>query len=217
MKKTLLISSLSMLICASPLYAANTTPNFGVGVGVGTLGPQVKISTAVNPYFGLSASLSGYDYKHEFSLSNVNNDFDASYKIKTASLLANIFPFGGVFRVTGGAFYNGNEIDFNSGKNNININTNQYNDAKITGTADYNNFSPYLGIGWGNGINQHGFGFDADLGVLYQGNASVTLKQSGSTTISSADMAHVKKEIEDNANKLRFYPVASVDIHYLFA
>ncbi|MDD2776349.1 MAG: hypothetical protein PHU06_10360 [Gallionella sp.] len=46
----------------------------------------------------------------------------------------------------------------------------------------FNNLSPYIGIGWGNPEAQDmGWGFVADLGLLYQGNPKASLTSTGGT------------------------------------
>ena len=91
-------------------------------------------------------------------------------------------------------------------------------------SVEYKKFAPYVGFGYQTNDDDSNWIFTADLGVMYQGKAKV----SNSTTCYNAavcsalqsqidrENAEQRQDIQDKADKLKWYPVASIGIGYRF-
>ncbi|MBK4735895.1 hypothetical protein JJB74_14845 [Noviherbaspirillum sp. DKR-6] len=184
------------------------------------LRPDLNVRFGVNT---LSHSFSG-------SASNVNYDFDA--KLQTFDALLDWFPRAGSFRISGGLIYNGNHIDATARPDasaSYTFNGVTYTSSDIgsaNGRIDFRKFAPYLGIGWGNAAAKNkGWGFTADLGLMFQGSASVSFNAVCGPTADAtpggcaALQENVAAEQANLANKMdgyTVYPVARLGVTYRF-
>ncbi len=201
-------SMLAMTAAATPALAENGR-SVAFGLGVGTLGAGASISTRLNDYLVLGVN------GNYFALSKTVDYGGLSYsgdlELATAGLVADFHPFKSGFMISVGVYWNGNNADFDvTPTNNVVIGGTTYTPAqagRLDGRVEFDNAAPFLGIGWDGALyGKSSFSFVARLGVLYQGEAKVTLTSSG--TVSNADIAtetaQIRSDIEDN---LEFYPV----------
>ena len=132
------------------------------------------------------------------------------------------------FRMTGGLVYNGNKVDVDmkakSGVEYV-VNGTRYTAAQagsINGSVEFKKIAPYLGIGWGNAVANKGWGFSADLGVMFQGSPRTGLTNSGCQATAAictrlaSDLAVEKTKLNDEINSFKTYPVLRVGASYRF-
>jgi hypothetical protein len=170
--------------------------------------------------------VNGLNYKYTGNTSNV--DYDFKLKLRTVDALLDFYPTSSAFRLTGGLVYNGNRVDATgkpTGTGTYTINGNTYTAASagsINGKIDFRKIAPYLGIGYGNPVKAGGWGFSADLGVLFQGSPDTSLSNSGCTagtaicTRLASDVASENGRLRDEVKDLRAYPVIRVGISRAF-
>ena len=159
--------------------------------------------------------------------------YDLKLKLRTLDMLLDWYPMEGSFRLTGGLIINGNKVSGSAhadGNQNYTINGDVYNAAQagvISGSADYRSVAPYLGVGWDTShATQKGWGFNGDIGVMFQGNSSITLTNTGCTLgivggvnlcqNLENDLAAERSSLEDKANKLRYLPILRAGVNYRF-
>ncbi|GAB4057910.1 hypothetical protein [Uliginosibacterium sediminicola] len=221
MKKTLLhillgSAGLITMHCAS---AANQ----GVSLGISTLGAGVAYTYGFTPSASLSVGYNAFDFNRKASESGVN--YDGKVKLRTLELLGGYHPFQGSFAIQAGALYNDSSISANGTSNATSI---TINNVTYTGTAPQAHYeskfsksklSPYLGVGWSaNPPSKPGLAFNARIGVLYQ-KSSGTLTVSGvtdSTGTLESNRAAAEKKLNDDVNKLKWYPVVGIGASYSF-
>lgn len=184
---------------------------------LGTLGLGVEGTFGLSENINARLGFNRYNYDTDESVSDIRYDF--KLKLKTISLFADWHPFGSAFRVTAGIMSNGNELKGSSSSStNVKIGNNTYNvglDAKL----DFDSTAPYLGIGWGNAVAaDKGWGFNVDLGVMFQGSGNVTLTPTGSgaSLVDSADVSLEEQKFEDDIKGYKYYPVCSFGVSYKF-
>ena len=103
------------------------------------------------------------------------------------------------------------------------IDNNQYQASDVgslTGEYKYgNSIAPYVGIGIGKSTND-GFGFNADLGVMFTGAPKVTLNASNQTfnndAIARTRLDNQVRQTENDLKGFNVYPVISVGLSYGF-
>jgi len=77
-----------------------------------------------------------------------------------------------------------------------------------------------LGIGFGNPLSSNGhWGFMTEAGVAFIGSPNVNLRATGpfaNNPALLADLAEEEREIEDDLDAIRIYPVLSMALYYRF-
>ncbi len=118
---------------------------------------------------------------------------------------------GDGFRVTGGAVFNNNKITV-TGTGTVGTAAGATVNAEVKMS---DGVAPYLGIGYGTKPkNAKGFGFNMDLGVMFQ-NPKATLTATGGG-VTATDIANEQAQMQDAVDKLKTMPVLAIGISYSF-
>ncbi len=87
----------------------------------------------------------------------------------------------------------------------------------LSGDVEVDNFAPFVGLGWDSTFtSDSSWSVIVQGGVLYQGDPDVTLRQTSGPAISQSDLDAAARDIEDELDILRFYPVISIGLTYRF-
>lgn len=210
-------------VCTVLMWAASANlaqADVGLNLKAGTLGAGVELTRSFSDKLSLGLGFNSYDYKTADSASDI--DYDFNFDLQSVALLAHYHPFGGVFRLTGGALYNNNELKL-TGKptgNNYVINGQTYTAGQVgtlTGTLTFDKTAPYVGLGWGNRPNRR-LGVTFDIGALYQGSPRLALNATGalSDPALAADLERERRSAEDDLSKYRWYPVIALGAYFRF-
>ena len=199
----------------------------GVLLKAGTLGAGLDVSVGMSESLGLRLQANALSYEDDFTESDV--DYSGEIDLKSAGLLLDWHPFSGVFRVSAGAYWNGNEATATGRPTGgtYEINGVTYNAADIgslNGQIDFESVAPYFGIGWASAPKAgRGMTFSFDLGVLYQGEPNVGLTAVcgplvpvGTCTQLQSDVAAEQASLQEDLNDYKFHPVVSFGIGYRF-
>jgi hypothetical protein len=156
------------------------------------------------------------------SLNEGGLKYKGSVELETIPILVDVHPFNGGFRVTGGVFYNNNQVGLSTFASagtlvgTAPIGTSTTLAANVKWAKE---FAPYFGIGYGNAAEDEilglPIGFSLDVGAFYQGSPTVTLTDS-SGLIPASDLLAEQLEIQEDLKDFRFYPVITVGIHINF-
>jgi hypothetical protein len=229
MRKTskILITSTAAAL-ALMVSAAQAQESFMPGLDLtlsgGTTGVGLSASLPITSSLNGRVGFDGFNYNYSGSTNSVNYDY--GLKLQNFSMLLDYYPFANGFRLSGGLVINKNRITANGrpyGGGYYTLNGNTYPVADVgslTGRVDFNTAAPYLGFGYAT--RARGFGFMADLGVLFQGAPHTTLMYSGceATALTCAavanDVAAEQGSLNSDVRDFRFYPVAKVGVSYTF-
>lgn len=212
MKLTLL--SLFLLVTSSAAFG-----QIGFGLQAGTLGPGVTAGMSISPKLTVRAGfnylpVSYSDQTDEFDIAIA---YDAEATLSSASVLADFHPFGGGFRLTGGAFLNmteGNATVLPTEPYELNENKTFTVErvGSLSATVGYqSSVAPYAGFGFGRVIRQ-GFGFNVDFGVLYTGSPKIEMSGDGLI----APTALQAERLQEGVKSFQFYPVFSIGLGFGF-
>lgn len=226
----------SCLTCLIFSHANAEQGNIGVGVKGGTLGVGAEIDLGLNDTLHLRGGANYLKFSFDSTISNI--DYDMEPEFKNFSLLLDVYPFSGSFRITGGVFINNNEIALTGSPRGDGFWADysipsEYSFAeplkdtiKVDGTVEFNTFAPYVGIGWNSNVEKvKGWGVSFEMGVLFQGAPTVSsLTASAAPPLDAyADnplvlqvLEQEKKAIEEDLENFQYYPVASLMFHYTF-
>lgn len=209
---------------------ADDAVHFGLAGTAGLSGFGLDLGVNVNRYLGLRATGETFSLTHNGSYST-SVSWDARLKLQQVGLLADVYPFAGVFHVTGGLIRDNTSLDMTavpSGVGTLTFNGNAYPVTELNGaqgSVAWNKTVPYAGFGWGNLAGERGFHVTSDVGVLLSGSATTQLSaqcasgtagqlcvQSGLNT----DVAAEQAKLQNDANKLKVWPVLRIGIGFAF-
>jgi hypothetical protein len=209
------------IAAAAALTLSQAHAQATLGGKVGTLGLGIEGSYQFSEQWSIRGGFNQYDYDFEDDLDGV--DFDGDLELSSIALLGDYRPFSAGFRITGGAVFNGNAIKAVADPaNTYAIGDNIYTQAEtgvLSADTDFDSVAPYLGLGWDVGIGER-LSLNFDLGVLFQGEASVSFTSVGGTLSDNptfiADLEAEERLAEDDLEDYDLYPVLSIGISYAF-
>lgn len=199
---------------------ANADNNFGAGVKFGTLGIGIEGRWQPLPLVDFRVGTNFYEYDDSGLQAGV--DYDATLNLDTVYLTANLrFP-ASPFRLTAGAFSNGNELDMVAAdSSDFIIGGLPYTGAEVgtlTSVTSFGSTSPYVGIGYDFELFGKA-GLNLDLGILWQGEPDVTIDANGLAAGNQTfqDALEIERlELEDEASSFKAWPVVSLAFVYNF-
>lgn len=216
-----------MLAAIALLATGTAAADFGAGIKAGTLGLGVEARwDPPVPWFDVRVGLNSYDYTESGGFASV--DYDATLALDSYYLTGNFkFPLS-PFRLTLGAFSNGNEIQLvsqDTGGADFNIGGGSFSPTDVgvlRSVTSFENIAPYAGVGFDFEIFGKA-GLNLDFGVLWQGDPAVTLEASGFDSASAPVQALLapaleieRRALEDEMSDYKAYPVVSLAFVYNF-
>jgi hypothetical protein len=222
------ISSLCTAACmlAAAANANGEAGDVHVGLQGGTLGIGLEAGVDLSDYFALRGGVNYIKFDFDTTIDAIDYTFEPEFF--NGSLFLDWHPFAGSFRMTAGAFINNNSVDVH-GTYRKDLIPEPYNDFRdlvdlvpIKGSVDFNTFAPYAGIGWTSNKADQGWGVNIDLGVMFQGSPNVSDLYIddpwgiGNNGLVKDFLDQERKAIEDELDRYRYYPVASIAVTYKF-
>lgn len=226
MNKRYLTLAAGCLLALSTVAGAAEPGEFSIGVKGGTLGVGLEAGVDLSDYVGFRAGINYLKFDFDSTISNVDYNFEPEFF--NGNLLLDYHPFANAFRFSGGAYINNNTIDV-SGNYRKDLIPSEYDalgfladQVGVKGSAEFDTFAPYVGIGWTTNQAGPGWGVDFDLGVMFQGAPTVselTVDDPwglGNTDLAKRFLEEERKAIEDDLEEFQYYPVASIAVTYKF-
>lgn len=204
--------TVATLVPAPALLAQNAALNLRAGtLGVAgglTVGVSSRISARVDvPYFQ-------YTHSSTQTIEDFNMAYDAEASLFGVGGLLDWHPFGNALRLSGGAYYNTNEVSIvgrSAGNYTVGSATYTPEDiGQLTGVVTMGKeIAPYVGIGLGNPVKAgNRVGFTLDLGMMYMGSPKITI----SGTEMLEPMSEEGPVIESNMAWAKWYPGVSLGV-----
>jgi hypothetical protein len=220
--KTMKAALIALLLATSGTASAD----FGVGVKAGTLGAGLEGRWSPIPWFDVRGGLNRYDYNDSGAQAGI--DYDGTLAMQNYFLTGNFrFPLS-PFRVTAGAYSNGNELQLTSQDTagaDFSIGGVAFTSADIgalQSVTSFNGTAPYLGVGYDFEVFGK-MGLNLDFGVLWQGVPSVSLEATGFDAAPAPVQALLgpaleaeRLELEDEISNYKAWPVVSLSFVYNF-
>lgn len=218
--KSILAKACAFALVLLASTTAQADSMFGVGVKAGTLGLGLEGTWRPLPYMDLRLGANVYDFDDDGSQAGI--EYNAELNLDTFYATGNFrFPLS-PFRVTAGLYQNGNELNLSS------VDTQTFDIGGVTYTAgevgtitsktSFSSTSPYLGIGYDFTVFDK-VGLILDLGVLWQGEPSVTIATDGLLANDPTFLAALETErleLEDEVKNYKAWPVISLGFVYNF-
>jgi hypothetical protein len=210
------------LVAATMFHSASAAEsgNWSVGVSGGTLGISPEIGYRFNEFGGLRANGGFFNYDRTEEIDDI--DYDGTLKLNSVGVMADLYPFGGSFRISAGARSNDNRIDLVADEGTVEIGDETYTQAEygtIRGRVDFKNLAPAVTLGWGGKLKS-GFTIGFEAGVMMQGSPRMALtSEGGSLSNNSAFLAELEEEraqAEEDADDFKLWPVLQLHFKYRF-
>ncbi|RLV61306.1 hypothetical protein D5018_02175 [Parashewanella curva] len=200
----------------------------GIAIKAGTLGAGIEYYHGLTDNVNVRLGVNAFNANGEFEEASLK--YDAELELRSASLIFDYHPFDSSgFRMSAGAFYNGNKANLEAlavnGEFEFNGQIYKVEDVgSAKGQIEFQKFAPYLGLGWAFApTSTSNWGFNVELGAYYhntpQTQLNVTCGQALSTSQCDVLLDNVvaeQKEFEDDIKEYKFYPVFNVGIQYRF-
>jgi hypothetical protein len=222
------LAATAALACGNTAVAADGADRgLGLTVGItgGTLGLGPELGFRINRMIGVRAGLGSLNVNEDGEEDEY--DYEGKVKLKSTGVMADIYPFGGSFRVSLGMRSNKNRVNASiMPTEDIEIDGQEFDDAAVgtlNGEVNFKKSSPTLTIGWGGDISR-GLHFGLDLGVMKQGSPQVSVTNTGSLATDQgatgqqfrARLAQEVADAEDEAKDYKFWPVLQLHLSYSF-
>lgn len=212
---TLVFRTAAVAVLSLLAATAQAERNFGVGIKAGTLGAGIEGTWRPLPYMDLRVGGNLYDYEDSGGQAGIN--YDATLNLESFYGTVNFRVPLSPLRLTAGAFANGNELNLVSRNAAavIEIGGAPYPADGVGTLSSRTTFAataPYLGMGLDFSLFGR-VGMNLDFGVLWQGEPEVTLAADGALASDPGFQQSLeleRLELEDEAGKLKAWPVVSV-------
>ena len=222
MKKIALTALSASLLSVGTAHAFEDT--YTVGVMAGTTGVGVETSWRFHKNLSVSANYAGglsYDGDYESDDANYEGDID----LQAGAVKFDYYPFGGRFYLTAGAALpdmTANVTGTPKAGASYEFNGTTYTSASVgsvNGTMTIaDSVQPYFGLGW-RSSHEAGFGVFSEIGV-FSTDIDVDLSTTAGLENNSAsfrnDLRKEEQRLEDDADALSVYPVATLGVSYTF-
>ncbi len=199
----------------------------GIGLKIGTLGVGVDIEHYFSKKHALRFNPNYFKYtKDNKEIGDVS--YDAKLTLKNVGLLYDYHPWESSFRISLGAYYNGNKLTGTARPSgSVTFGGKTYNPGEIgrvEAKVDFKKVAPYLGIGWSS-PDKEGWHFIGDIGVMYVGSPKIWTKAYASKTLPNYNQIQAdldnrveteKQKIYNDVKKYKWWPVISIGIQKKF-
>lgn len=201
--------------------AAQDDGQIAVGITGGTLGIGPEVSYRPSESFGVRASATFFNLNREVESDGIV--YDGSLDLQSFGAMVDFYPFGGGFRLSGGARISQNEVGLlATPAGTIEVGDEEFTAAEVgtlSGRIEPKSFAPTLTLGWAGGRSK-GIKFGVDAGVMFQGAPKVTELSATGTLANDADfrdaLADERAEIEADIDSFKLYPILQFSIGYRF-
>ncbi len=239
MKGAVFIAGLAVAATAGARdYTKNSN---AAGIRVGTTGAGLELTLPVNQVWHFRV-FGGGGLSGERTEDAAGIDYDVEAKLGGAGVMVDVHPFKNGFRASAGAVYNANTLEAESGSCDApigglrfyEIGGRQYQGGFcIEGDGDFNPVAPMVSLGWDSSLyNRSGWSFTVELGAIFQGDARIDLKSSGSATdvtgggatvidtatdpTFQAGLRETEAELDRELDGLKIFPMAHVGLSWRF-
>jgi hypothetical protein len=214
------------LIALVLAISGTSNADFGVGLKAGTLGLGIEGRWSALPWLDVRVGANQFDFDADGRQASI--DYNGTLAMDTYFLTGNFrFPLS-PFRVTAGAYSNGNELQLTSrdtGGADFDIGGVQFSAddvGSLQSTTSFSDTAPYLGVGYDFEVFGK-VGLNLDFGVLWQGEPTVSLFATGLETAPSDVQVLLEPaleverlELEDEISDYKAWPVVSLSFIYNF-
>jgi hypothetical protein len=230
-------SSTQTQVVNRPQSGPGTFGGLAVGVKIGIAGIGFDVATPlVRQRLNLRGGASFFSYTPSTITTSDNYNVNGNLKLQNAAIMADFFPFGGWFRLSGGmTIYNNTGLTATltvpTGQKVTLGGTPYYSSlaSPLAGTGAFKfggNTAGRVSLGTGNMLPATGhWRFESELGVQFISQPTVNLAftgmgctnsdgVTGCTPIPTTNVAAEQAKLQNDLNGLRYFPIFSIGLSY---
>jgi hypothetical protein len=221
------LAAAATLACGSNAFAADAEEggHLQVGLSAGSLGFGPELGYRLNGLIGLRANGTFFNLNEDGEEDDY--DYEGKLKLKSLGVMADIYPFGGSFRLSVGARSSRNRVNaVVTPTTNIEIGDQTYTPAQagtLTGEVTFKKMAPTVALGWGGKL-KGGLHFGAEIGLMLQGSPKVSVTSTGQLANDQsaagqqfrAELQQEVDEAEEDAKDFKAWPVLQLHLTYRF-
>ena len=217
-----LAAAMALAATAAPAHAQDARDGHAsVGVTAGTLGIGPEVGYRFNETVGVRANATFLSLHHSFDSDDI--DYRGNVDLRSGGAIVDIYPFGGGFRISGGARINGNKGRLSATPTtNTRIGNATFTPTQIgtiSGRAETRDFVPQATIGYGGSLGQ-GFSIGVEAGALFQGRVRIRDFAANGTLASNpifiSQLEEERRDLQDDVDDYRVYPILQLNAKYRF-
>ncbi len=218
-------AALCALVAAALFHPAGAAAaeggNWSVGVSGGTIGISPEIGYRFNRAMGVRVNGGFFDYDRNEEIDDIG--YDGTLKLKSFGAMADLYPFGGSFRISAGLRSSKNRIDLSAVPTaNVEIGDGVFTPAEVgqlDGRVTFKKMNPAVTVGWGGKLKR-GFSVGFEAGVMMQGSPKMSLAASGGTLSNDPtfqqELEDERARAEEDAEDFKLWPVLQLHLKYRF-
>lgn len=215
-RTTIKTSATVLFLCASGVCAAakaDTTVDARYGLFGWSAGGGLEVATKLSDHTSAKLLLTDTNRNYTDTYSDV--DYHLNYKLRTAGLLLDWRPGGGVFHLTGGLLYNDRQSMVGTASGNVDVNGTTYTNVGVKAEVTWDQrVIPFVGLGWGS--RSKGFAWSVDAGIGFGGNINVKITQTSGTHIDQGQLDAEEDDAKDDLDFMRRQPMISFGLGWTF-
>ncbi len=190
---------------------AQDTGDFVVGGGLSTFGANLEAGYYINPQLRLRGAVMG-GISADFEETDTDGvTVKGDFNLGGAALLADYYPTGGAWRISGGLFLSNTELTA-SGE----VDLGSFGDEEATVSAEFaNEISPMVTAGYEYKFGR-GWSFNSEIGVLFTGGIDVVFTATDPSAQAEIDADTGVQDLISDASDLVVYPYLSFGVTYAF-
>lgn len=219
------MSAILLLVSSALLcYCSGCADSGGLAIAgkASTLGLGGELTTGITSNVNARVGFNTFDMDFEDDFDDI--EYDLGLDFSSVSALVDWYVFNDNFRISGGIISIDHKIDLDATPTvSEEIGDVTYTPTEIGtlfGDVEVDDLAPYVGIGWGDALDPgRRWGFYCDFGVAFTSSPDVDLSANGTLAADSTFLANLEKErkdIEDDLDIIKFYPVLSIGLYYRF-
>lgn len=209
------------LVAASPA-AAQQASGTTVGVTGGSLGIGPEVGFRFSNTVGVRANATFLGLSRDVDSDDIN--YQGDLKLGSGGLMLDVHPFGGGFTVSAGARINKNKVRLSAKPTgDVEVGDEVFTPEEIgvlSGVVKTNSLAPTLTLGWRGGGMRRGLSFGIEAGGMFQGSPTINNLHATGTLASDpefqSNLAQEEREIEDDIDNFKVYPIVQLSIGYSF-
>ncbi|MDZ4198886.1 MAG: hypothetical protein U1E27_06325 [Kiritimatiellia bacterium] len=219
-------ASLIALTCIMPGWAnarEEEPGSFALGLRAGTLGWGPEATLSLASWAHVRGGFNFLDFSSSYEYDGI--DYDANVDCQNVSLLLDLHPFSGIFRITGGLLVMDHSIRGTARPlKNLEIGGLVFTPEQVgtlTADIDYPDTGWYLGFGFGNAFSGDSrFSISFEVGVILHSQPKFSLSADGAFSDNPVFQNELKREEretdEDIIQKLKYWPVLTLGFSVRF-
>jgi hypothetical protein len=218
---TPILASAAFVLAATAAVPASAE-NHALAAKAGLLGLGIEYSHSIGERWGVRIGWNGSELGFDAEESGIDYDFDLIWD--SASIGVDFHPTRGALRLFTGVLRNDNRLEARGRiGDEITIGGTDYDGADVgdlTGRVRVDDSAAFFGLGWDwSRRGRRGVGVSFDLGVVAQGEPSVTLRATGPIAGLGQfddDIASEEAELRDALDDFDVLPFATFGVVFRF-